>query len=69
MQTPSNICVLVAAYGRHYATADQAEVDWIQGLDFRIVDGPYCSIRDISELMNMYTAVYVDTDEHMVRVA
>lgn len=32
---------LMGAYGR-----EATEKDWIAGLDFKIVSGPYCSIRD-----------------------
>ena len=32
---------LTGAYGR-----EATESDWLQGKDFRIVSGPYCSIRD-----------------------
>jgi hypothetical protein len=40
--TPLN---LRGAYGR------QAEVkDWFDGKDFMIINGPYCSIRDVPRL-------------------
>lgn len=32
---------LTGAYGR-----EAVESDWLQGKDFKIVSGPYCSIRD-----------------------
>ena len=32
---------LTGAYGR-----EATESDWLQGKDFKIVSGPYCSIRD-----------------------
>ncbi len=32
---------LTGAYGR-----EALESDWLQGKDFKIVSGPYCSIRD-----------------------
>ena len=32
---------LTGAYGR-----EATESDWLQGKDFQIVSGPYCSIRD-----------------------
>lgn len=37
---------LVAAYDRKYNTLDEAKADWIAGKDFKIIKGPYCSIRD-----------------------
>jgi hypothetical protein len=33
---------LVGAYGR-----PANYMDWVEGLDFQIIGGPYCSIRDI----------------------
>jgi len=38
---------LTAAYGRKYTSREQAVKDWQAGKDFKIDDGPYCSIRDI----------------------
>ena len=38
--------VLIPAYGRTYTTAAAAKADWLDGLDFRIMDGPYTSCRD-----------------------
>jgi len=37
---------LVPAYGRNYASKQEAIEDWIAGKDFKIVGGPYCSVRD-----------------------
>ena len=36
-----DILYLTGAYGR-----EAAESDWDNGKDFKIVSGPYCSIRD-----------------------
>ena len=36
-----DILYLTGAYGR-----EAIESDWLQGKDFKIVSGPYCSIRD-----------------------
>jgi len=44
-QVPS-VVYLEAAYGRSYATAEAAISAWQEGKDFKIVNGPYCSIRD-----------------------
>jgi hypothetical protein len=38
---------LVPAYGRKYATEEAMLKDWKDGLDFKILGGPYCSIRDL----------------------
>ena len=45
--------VLLPAYGRQYSTLDEAEADWTAGKDFRILKGPYCSIRDAQLLKDM----------------
>lgn len=41
---------LVGAYGRTYKSKAAALADWKDGKDFRIVHGPYCSIRDVERL-------------------
>lgn len=38
------------AYGRVYETPLHAMDAWQQGKDFKVVDGPYCSIRDLETL-------------------
>lgn len=38
--------IVVPAYGRKYYSAAVALQDWKDGKDFRILSGPYCSIRD-----------------------
>jgi hypothetical protein len=38
--------VLTGAYGRLYRDAKSALIDYQAGKDFRILGGPYCSIRD-----------------------
>lgn len=45
--------VLLPAYGRQYDTLDEAEADWVGGKDFRILNGPYCSLRDVQLLKDM----------------
>jgi hypothetical protein len=43
----SNGLMVVGAYGRNYKTFAEALVDWHAGKDFRIVNGPYCSIAEV----------------------
>ena len=47
------VVVLLPAYGRTYETIEAAEKDWDAGKDFRILGGPYCSIRDKALLNDM----------------
>jgi hypothetical protein len=42
--------LLEGAYGRTYAQPEQALADWNAGKDFRIVHGPYCSVRDLEAI-------------------
>ena len=58
----SSQIVLEAAYGRFYKTEAQAVKAWKNGADFKIVNGPYCSVRDSVALANECGAVYVKYD-------
>lgn len=42
--------LLHGAYGRHYATITKLLEDWNAGKDFKIWNGPYCSIRDLKTM-------------------
>ena len=44
--------VITAAYGRFYQTETEVMEDWGDGLDFKIVGGPYMSIRDKVNIMD-----------------
>lgn len=57
--------VLLPAYGRQYKTLDEAEADWIDGKDFRILSGPYCSIRDMPALKGMGHDIILKAGEQM----
>lgn len=39
-----------AAYGRTYSCQAEAMRDWESGKDFKLVDGPYFSVRDFDSL-------------------
>ena len=41
---------IMPAYGRIYASIKEATEAWLQGKDFKVHKGPYCSIRDIEHL-------------------
>jgi hypothetical protein len=49
-----NYIFLQPAYGRSYATAEQVLKDWKAGKDFKILHGPYCSIRDREDMLQHY---------------
>ena len=58
--------VLMPAYGRSYKTSQEAIDAWKSGKDFKIVNGPYCSIRDIDKLN--CSSVWVDLITSLTRV-
>ncbi len=45
---------LSPAYGRRYKTGADALKDWKDGKDFKITNGPYCSVRDTAMLIRDY---------------
>ena len=58
--------VLVPAYGRTYKTSQEATQAWKLGKDFKIPNGPYCSIRDLNKLNA--SSVWIDLVTTIVRV-
>jgi hypothetical protein len=54
-----NRILLHAAYGRVYNTASEAEKDWADGKDFKIVNGPYTSIRDEEQLKEDFGSIVI----------
>ena len=58
---------LVGAYGRQYLTKEQAINAWNQGKDFKILNGPYCSKRDIGVMLrtNDEVCILISTGEQI----
>jgi hypothetical protein len=53
---------LYPAYGRSYKTWEDIKKDWEAGKDFSMGVyrmGPYCSIRDLRELMNDSSSIWI----------
>jgi hypothetical protein len=50
---------LLPAYGRVYHTKEEALADWMAGRDFKIINGPYCSVRDATNLRLDYSSVWI----------
>ena len=50
---------LMGAYGRTYTTRAKALADWYEGKDFKICNGPYCSIRDIGHMTRLHDTVEI----------
>lgn len=64
----SNQLMIMPAYGRQYKTVLEAKADWDAGKDFKVVNGPYLSVRDIYYLKNTYTSVWLDLITTVVRL-
>lgn len=60
--------MIMPAYGRQYKTSDEAKADWLNGKDFKIVGGPYLSVRDTNYLKKNYSSVWLDLITLVVRV-
>lgn len=60
--------VLIPAYGRVYKTAEDMFTDFVDGKDFKILNGPYTSIRDLETLVDMSSSVWLEDGLHAVRV-
>jgi hypothetical protein len=56
----TNTLNILPAYRGPYATRTEAAKDWAQGKDFKIVCGPYCSVRDVGELSRRYTHLAIN---------
>lgn len=42
--------ILVPAYGRDYKTEEEVAKAYHSGVDFKIVGGPYCSVRNFPDV-------------------
>ena len=62
----SSPLVIMPAYGRQYKTSKEAVEAWKSGKDFKIINGPYCSIRDITKLC--CSSIWIDLVTTLVRV-
>lgn len=53
------LMTLIGAYGMNYQTPEQVLAAWEEGKDFKIIGGPYCSIRDIEEMKRMAVVITI----------
>ncbi len=51
--------VATPAYGRILGDINMAKNAWDWGQDFKIVDGPYFSIRDLERIKKDYTGLLI----------
>jgi len=49
--------ILNPAYGRVYKTKKELMIDWEGGKDFKIIAGPYCSIRDKESMIEDFRTI------------
>lgn len=58
------------AYGRTYNTWLDAENDWVSGADFKILGGPYCSVRDLVRLVKDFGTIVLllNKEKHYLHV-
>jgi hypothetical protein len=62
----SSPLVIMPAYGRNYKSQDEAVQSWKAGVDFKVVNGPYCSIRDVAKMS--CSSVWIDLVTSLIRV-
>ena len=60
--TFSKTLILVGAYNRMYSNEADLLKDWQDGKDFKVLSGPYCSIRDIEELKTKFYRIIISYD-------
>jgi hypothetical protein len=53
----NSTAILIPAYGKSYNTKYEIMKDWRNGEDFKIVNGSYCSTRDMQALTSDYDRV------------
>ena len=53
------VMTLLGAYGRTYTSINKALKDWQNGKDFQVLDGPYCSIRDLDYLIRTNNKIQI----------
>lgn len=51
LQQCSSPMLLIPAYGKVYVSRDDMHSGWLAGDTFRIMGGPYCSVRDWEVLL------------------
>jgi hypothetical protein len=61
--------ILTGAYGRTYSDKESVTKAWESGKDFKILHGPYCSIRDIDTLRRLHEVIFIHYgDGEVIRI-
>jgi hypothetical protein len=50
---------ILPAYGSRYLNSDDMMMAWNSGKDFKIWNGPYCSVRDLPALRKESDRIYI----------
>lgn len=64
-----NELLLQGSYGRYYESKKEAIRDWEAGLDFKIINGPYTSVRDLEYLTANYDKILIKTKQGFVDIS
>lgn len=59
---------IIPAYGRRYETEEALRKDWEDGKDFKILNGPYLSIRDQDQIEGEIYAVSWNSPKMWTRI-
>lgn len=59
--------ILLPAYGRFYNNHEEMQFDWHKGLDFKILEGPYTSIRDYWDLADNFGLIMLSLNGRLQR--
>lgn len=59
--------ILLPAYGRHYSSHTEMQDDWHLGKDFKIMHGPYTSIRDYWDLADQFGLIMLSLNGKLQR--
>lgn len=63
-----NVYLQPAPWRKWMQTREEIIKDWYAGKDFKIADGPYCSIRDLEYLRNDFNRIYIVYDRGSIEV-
>lgn len=55
--------ILIGAYDRHYKKRHDLMEDWEGGKVFKVINGPYCTIRDSDVILSKFEAILGIVDD------
>ena len=63
-----NLYLRPAPWRKWMQTREDIIKDWREGKDFRVEDGPYCSIRDIEYIRSNFNRAYIIYDRGTIEI-